>query len=349
MRATVRPSIGLLPTAGRAWHAAARGRDPDAAEQRSRGDAGGVLPAPQRAHRAEFGGAERDRHGDALAVAVTLGERQREAQPARGLPPGARPATAASSDAAQRAGEAHQQQRAVAQPGQVVADRRQDLAQHADLGGEFFRRELAALRGVAADAGERLADHRLAVGDRAAGKVVQVADRGAAQVDGGDLAGRAAARRRGRRRRRRPWPAGRAARGGRTRRTRRRRRRGRRGACCPPWRAARSRPPWRARWPACRHRRAVARSMVRSNQRRTWAGGAPSGVGTVTGGAGRGVGRPSGDAAGSAGLHAALSLTVMVALLTGSERAKRRQAARYCYARQADLSGIGRKGQGSSG
>ena len=71
-------------------------------------------------------------------------------------------------------------------PAQVVADRGEDLAQHADRGGEFLRREFAALGGVAADAGERLADHRLGGRHRAAGEVVQIADRGAAQVDGVD-------------------------------------------------------------------------------------------------------------------------------------------------------------------
>ena len=49
-----------------------------------------------------------------------------------------------------------------------------------------FRRELAALGGVAADAGQRLADHRLGGRHRAAGEVVQIPDRGTAQVDGGD-------------------------------------------------------------------------------------------------------------------------------------------------------------------
>ena len=87
---------------------------------------------------------------------------------------------------AQRAGEARQQQGAVAPAAQVVADRGEDLAQHADRGGEFLRRELAALGGVAADAGERLADHRLGGRHRAAGEIVQIPDRGAAQVDGGD-------------------------------------------------------------------------------------------------------------------------------------------------------------------
>ena len=158
------------------------GGSPDAAEQRAVGETGGVLPAAQRAHRAEFGGAERQGDGDAFAVAVALGERQGEAQPARG---GFQvlQADRRQLGPAQRAGEAHQQQGAVAPAAQVVADRGEDLAQHADRGGEFLRREFAALGGVAADAGERLADHRLGGRHRAAGEVVQIADRGAAQVD----------------------------------------------------------------------------------------------------------------------------------------------------------------------
>ena len=149
------------------------------------GDAGGVLPAAQRAHRAEFGGAERQGDGDARAGAVALGERQGEAQPARG---GFQvlQADRRQLGPAQRAGEARQQQGAVAPAAQVVADRGEDLAQHADRSGEFLRRELAALRGVAADAGQRFADHGLGGRHGAAGEVVQIADGGAAQVDGVD-------------------------------------------------------------------------------------------------------------------------------------------------------------------
>ena len=137
MRATVRGSIAAVPTVG-GRGTPPRAAGPDAAEQRAVGDPGGVLPAAQRAHRAEFGGAERQGDGDALAVAVALGERQGEAQPAwsgfqvlqadrRQLGP------------AQRAGEADQQQGAVAEAAQVVADRGEDLAQHADRGGELRR------------------------------------------------------------------------------------------------------------------------------------------------------------------------------------------------------------------
>ena len=182
MRATVRGSIGWVPTVGGRGMPPRAGGSPDAAEQRAVGEAGGVLPAAQRAHRAEFGGAERQGDGDAFAVAVALGQRQGEAQPARGgfqvLQPDRR-----QLGPAQRAGEADQQQGAVAPAAQVVADRGEDLAQHADRGGEFLRREFAALRGVAADAGQRLADHCLGGRHRAAGEVVQITDRGAAQVD----------------------------------------------------------------------------------------------------------------------------------------------------------------------
>ena len=93
---------------------------------------------------------------------------------------------AASSDRRSAPAKPDQQQGAVAPAAQVVADRGEDLAQHADRGGEFLRRELAALGGVAADAGQRLADHRLGGRHRAAGEIVQIADRGAAQVDGVD-------------------------------------------------------------------------------------------------------------------------------------------------------------------
>ena len=181
MRATVRGSIGWVPTVG------GRGMSPRAGGIQMRRNSGpsvrpAVPPAAQRAHRTECGGAERQGDGDAFAVAVALGERQGEAQPARGgfqvLHPDRR-----QLGPAQRAGEADQQQGAVAQPAQVVADRGEDLAQHADRGGEFLRREFAALGGVAADAGQRLADHRLGGRHRAAGEVVQIADRGAAQVD----------------------------------------------------------------------------------------------------------------------------------------------------------------------
>ena len=175
----------------------------------------------------------------------------------------------------------------------------------------FFAGNAPRWAGVAADAGHGLADHRLGGRHRAAGEVVQIADRGAAQVDGADRkaalalggeeghdvggAGGQAGQRMARR----------------TRRTRRRPRRGRRGACCPPWPAARSRPRWRARSPACRRTAGSATVMLRSNQRRTWAGGAPSGAGAATARAGRGAGAASGASLVATGAASAASLMLM--------------------------------------
>ena len=60
--------------------------------------------------------------------------------------------------AAQRAGEADQQQGAVAQPDQVVGDAGQDLAQDLGGGGELLRRQLAGVGGFAMDAGQGCGD-----------------------------------------------------------------------------------------------------------------------------------------------------------------------------------------------
>ena len=84
--------------------------------------------------------------------------------------------------AAQGAGKADQQQRAVAQSGQVVADRGQDLAQDVGGDGELLGRQFAGIGGGAADAGHGFRDLRLGGGHWAAGDEMQVADRGAAQV-----------------------------------------------------------------------------------------------------------------------------------------------------------------------
>ncbi len=88
--------------------------------------------------------------------------------------------------------EADQQQRAIAQPDEVIADRRQELAQDLGGGGEFLGRQLAAIGGVAADPGHGLGDMRLGGRHRAAGDEVQVAQGGAAQVDGIDAEAAAA-------------------------------------------------------------------------------------------------------------------------------------------------------------
>jgi hypothetical protein len=56
--------------------------------------------------------------------------------------------------AAERAGEADQQQRAVAQSGQGGFDRRQDLAQDVGGSGEFLTGQLAGIGGGAVHAGQ---------------------------------------------------------------------------------------------------------------------------------------------------------------------------------------------------
>jgi hypothetical protein len=152
---------------------------------------GSVLPAAQCAHRAEFGGAVRDGDGDAAAGAVALAAWQGQAQPALArlemLDPDRR-----QLGAPQGSGEADQQQGAVAQSDQVVADRGEDLPQNVDGGGQFLGRQVAPVGGGAVDAGHGLGHVRLSGGHRATGDEVQIADGGAAQVDGGD-AGAAAA------------------------------------------------------------------------------------------------------------------------------------------------------------
>jgi len=87
---------------------------------------------------------------------------------------------------AQRAGEAEQQQRAVAQPGEIGLDRCQDLAQDRRGGGEFAGRHVAGFGGVPGDPGHGFADRGLRGGHRAAGGDVQIADGGAAQRQGAD-------------------------------------------------------------------------------------------------------------------------------------------------------------------
>jgi hypothetical protein len=84
----------------------------------------------------------------------------------------------------QRAGEADQQDRAIAQAAQIGRHRHQQPAQ--DGGGcrDFLARQLALAGGVPPDAGERLGDADVVGRHCAAGGAVQVADRGAAQFQG---------------------------------------------------------------------------------------------------------------------------------------------------------------------
>ena len=83
--------------------------------------------------------------------------------------------------AAERAGKADQQERAIAQAAEVPRDRRQQAAQDGGGGRDLLARQLALAGGVALDAGQRLGDADIVGGDRAAGGAVQIADRGAAQ------------------------------------------------------------------------------------------------------------------------------------------------------------------------
>ena len=162
----------------RRWHK-------DAPEHRARGDVRCLLPAAQRPHRAEFGGAIGDGDGDAAASAIALRARQGQAQAALArldvLDPDRR-----QFGAAQRAGEADQQQGAVAQPCEVVGHACQDLAQDVGGGGELLGRQLAGIGGGAMNAGQGGRDVGFRGGHRQAGDEVQVADGGAAQFDGVD-------------------------------------------------------------------------------------------------------------------------------------------------------------------
>ena len=188
MRATVPASMAWVPTT-RAGRVVLLGipprRHPDPPEHRPLGDPGGVLPAPQGAHRAERRAAERDGDGHCLAVALALGAGQGELQAAVALLEVVDP-DGGEFAAAQGAGEADQQQGAVAQAAQIVGDQGDDVAQQFDGGGEFLLRGLAMVGGVAADAGDGLGDPRLGGRHRAAGDEVQVADGGAAELDRGD-------------------------------------------------------------------------------------------------------------------------------------------------------------------
>ena len=87
---------------------------------------------------------------------------------------------------AERAGEADQQQGAVAQPGQVIGDAGQDLAQDIGGGGELLGRQLAGIGGFAMDAGQGGGDVGFGGGHRQAGDEVQGADGGTAELDGVD-------------------------------------------------------------------------------------------------------------------------------------------------------------------
>ncbi len=115
---------------------------PRAPEHRARGDAGRLQPQFQRAHRAQLGVAVGQRHGDRVDL-LALAARQGEPEAALG---GLQVLAADRRQlgAPQGAGEAHQQQGAVAPAAQVVADRRQQPAQYGRGSGNLLARGLAA-------------------------------------------------------------------------------------------------------------------------------------------------------------------------------------------------------------
>jgi len=136
MRATVPALMTATPTRGRGVPAVpAAQRDPDPPEHRPLSVIPGyLLPLPQRTHRAEICGAAGD--GDAVASAGALALAVRRGQARAAL---ARlemlDADGGEFRAVQRAGEADQQQRTIAQAGRVGFYRGQDPAQDPGGGG----------------------------------------------------------------------------------------------------------------------------------------------------------------------------------------------------------------------
>lgn len=111
---------------------------PDPPEHRAVGDPGHLEPAAQGPDRAEVTLAIGNADGDAGEGAVAFRERQRDAVAVfRELEMFDR--EAGELGPTERAGEAHHQQRAVAQAAAILADRRQDLAQDIDPERQLLR------------------------------------------------------------------------------------------------------------------------------------------------------------------------------------------------------------------
>ena len=188
--ATVRGVIAVAPIRGRGGAGARRLRPADVGRggsQIRRNTGPSVMPAAssqavQRTHRAELGVAI-GQGDDHRVVLRTLGLRQGQAQAALGLLQ-LLDADRRQLRAAQRAGEADQKQRAIAQAAQVGRDRRQEAAQDAGGRRDLLARQLALAGGVAPDAGQRLGDADIVGRHRAAGGAVQIADGGPAQFQG---------------------------------------------------------------------------------------------------------------------------------------------------------------------
>ena len=201
-------------------------RRPDPTEQRSRGDAGGVKPALQRAHRRGCRPATR-------ALPVVLREGQGDAQPMLGGLEIADP-DPDQQGAAKRVCEAEQQQRPVAQP--VVARILRRMPIFAASLGFGPRPACLASRSCPAKVSATAA---VVVGGGAAGEVVRrrrTQPAGRRKTAGGQhaaAAGRRVATCEG-------GSVGRASgQGGAAQRTKHTRRSGRRDAYCPTWRGGR--------------------------------------------------------------------------------------------------------------
>jgi hypothetical protein len=178
-------SLSRLRAVGRQLAATSRPatrREPDSPEDRTVGDAGGGEPGIQRAHRAQLGPAVGQGDDDGVRLR-SLGLRDRQPQSTVGLLQPLEP-DGRQLRAAQRAGEADQQQGAVALAAQIVGNGRQELLDDRDRGGDLLLRRLAFGRRVAADAGDGFGHAGIVGRHRAAGGAVQIADRGPAQIDG---------------------------------------------------------------------------------------------------------------------------------------------------------------------
>jgi hypothetical protein len=133
IRAIERGVSAALPRWGRGGGPSAAPGDPDPPEHRALGDPGGLEPSGERAHRAELGAAEGQGDGDRSGLRA-LAARQGEFEALVG-PQQISERDGRELGAAQRPRKTHQDQRAVAPSGQVVRDRRQQLAKHRQRGG----------------------------------------------------------------------------------------------------------------------------------------------------------------------------------------------------------------------
>ena len=157
-------------------------RQPDPPEHRPFADAGRLLPEREGANRAELGIAVGEGNGHRRGL-LAFGLRQGKSDAAFGGLEVIGP-DRGEFGTPQRAGEAHQDERAVAQAAQIVPDRREQPAHDGRGRRDLLARDLAAVGGVPADAGDGFRHANVVGGHRAAGGAVQIADGGAAEFDG---------------------------------------------------------------------------------------------------------------------------------------------------------------------